>query len=63
MGDGRNEGMGPQEIPTVKTITLGTIGLLIVLVGVAFALCGCASKDKWKPPGMLMQVEKKEVKS
>ena len=54
--------MGPQEIPTVKTAALGTIGLLIVLVGIAFALCACKSSDH-KPPGMLMQVEKKEVKS
>jgi hypothetical protein len=46
----------------MKTITLGTIGLLIVLVGVAFALVGCKSSE-WKPPGMLMQVEKNEVKS
>lgn len=46
----------------MKTAALGTIGLLIVIVGVAFVLCGCKSSDH-KPPGMLMQVEKKEVKS
>lgn len=47
----------------MKIITLGAIGLVIVLVGVAFALCGCKSRDHWKPPGMLMQADKQEVKS
>lgn len=46
----------------MKTAALGTIGLLIVIVGVAFALCACKSSDH-KPPGMLMQVDKNEVKS
>lgn len=46
----------------MKTAALGTIGLLIVIVGVAFALCACKSSDH-KPPGMLMQVEKEAKKS
>jgi len=38
----------------MKIASLGTIGLLIVLVGMAFVLCGCKSSDH-KIPGMLMQ--------
>lgn len=47
----------------LKELPLVMLGSIIVLVGAAFALCGCKSKDKWKPPGMLMQVEKEAKKS